>query len=199
MPHRIPAFDDFVVGVREIWAAEADPQQRMERARPLLVRLLRDDDLFARSQDWPPTEGGVNLDLYEDPDHHFMINSVVRVPGLRGNPHDHDRQWVLYGVLDGVETLERYERLDDGSRDDYAQLRLTSAPEGRRGTVDVVRPFEVHAEQGGPYRSVSIVLRSERIGPDMHPARYRVEGNMRRPGTGPTHVPFALHPDSARP
>jgi predicted metal-dependent enzyme (double-stranded beta helix superfamily) len=199
MQERIPAFDDFVAALRDIWTQEQGAEQRMEQARPMMVSLLHDDELFERSRAWPPTEGGVNLDLYEDPDHRFMINSVVRVPGLRGNPHDHDRQWVLYGVLDGLETLERYERLDDGSREDYAELRLTSAPEGRRGSVDIVHPFEIHAEQGGPHRSVSIIVRSERIGPDMRPARYRLEGNVRMPGSGPSHVPFALHPNSLTP
>jgi len=190
----IAAFDEFVAGLRAIWAREPEAEQRMQNARPLLQTLLADEELFERSHDWPPTEGGVNLDLYEDPDHKFMVNSVVRVPGLIGNPHDHDRQWVLYGVLDGVESLQRYERLDDGSRADYAELRLTSAPEGQRGSVDIVHPFEIHAEQGGPQRSVSIILRSERIGPGMHPARYRLEGNKRMPGTGPSHVPLWLIP-----
>src|SRR5689334_9474243 len=47
MPDRIPAFDEFVAGLRETWATETDPQQRMEGAQPLLVQLLRDDELFA--------------------------------------------------------------------------------------------------------------------------------------------------------
>ena len=34
--------------------------------------------------------------------------------------------WVLYGVLDGTESLERYDRIDDGSRPDYAEVKLAS-------------------------------------------------------------------------
>lgn len=195
----IAAFTAFVTGLREIWAREGETEQRMQSARPLLEKLLLDDELYERSHDWPPTEGGVNLDLYEDPEYKFMVNSVVRMPGLRGNPHDHDRQWVAYGVLDGIESLERYERLDDGSREDYAEIRLMSAPEGRRGSVDIVYPHEVHAEQGGPQRSVSIILRSERIGPDMRPARYRPAENLRMSNNGPSHIPMWLIPPGQTP
>ena len=32
---------------------------------------------------------------------------------VEGGVHDHAHAWVLYGVLDGKEFLERFERLDD--------------------------------------------------------------------------------------
>src|SRR5262249_44710235 len=35
----------------------------------------------AHSASWPSTEGYKNLLLYVDPDHHFVINAVVRAPG----------------------------------------------------------------------------------------------------------------------
>ncbi len=81
----------------------------MEAAKPVLERLVKDDGLKAISANWPSTEGGKNLLLYVDPDHGFAINAVVRVPGRKGRPHDHGEAWVLYGVLDGTESLERYE------------------------------------------------------------------------------------------
>src|SRR6516162_1419531 len=76
------------------------------------------------------TEGYKNLLLYVDPDHHFVINAVVRAPGRTGSVHDHADAWVLYGVLDGSESLERYERIDDGSRPGYAEVRLASVTTG---------------------------------------------------------------------
>ena len=105
----------------------------MERARPLLEQLVKDPGLKAHSARWPSTEGFKNLLLYVDPQHHFAINAVVRTPGRTGGVHDHADAWVLYGVLDGSESLERYERIDDGSRPGYAEVRLASVTTGTAG------------------------------------------------------------------
>jgi len=160
----LPVFENFVADLRAIWAAENDNQRRMERAKPLLERLVMDQGLKAHSALWPSTEGYKNLLLYVDPQYHFAINAVVRAPGRTGSVHDHADAWVLYGVLDGSESLERYERIDDGMRDGHAELRLLSVTTGTQGKVDLVPPHAIHAEQGGPTRSVAIIVRSQRLG-----------------------------------
>src|SRR5665647_1347442 len=111
---RLPVFQDFIEQLRAIWAREPDTQRRMELAMPPLSALLRDRDLQQRSDQWPSTEGRKNLLFYLDPDYGFAINGVVRVPGRTGSVHDHASAWVAYGVLTGAESLERYERVDDG-------------------------------------------------------------------------------------
>jgi|SRR6516165_10824971 len=160
----LPVFENFVADLRAIWAAENDNQRRMERAKPLLERLVMDQGLKAHSALWPSTEGYKNLLLYVDPQYHFAINAVVRAPGRTGSVHDHADAWVLYGVLDGSESLERYERIDDGMRDGHAELRLVSVTTGTQGKVDLVPPHAIHSEQGGPTRSVAIIVRSQRLG-----------------------------------
>ncbi|HTC02196.1 MAG TPA: hypothetical protein VK749_02245, partial [Xanthobacteraceae bacterium] len=133
--HRLPVFDEFIGALRAIWAAEADDQRRMEKAKPLLERLVMDDTLKTHSASWPSTEGRKNLLLYVDPDHAFVVNGVVRMPGRTGSVHDHADAWVLYGVLDGTESLERFERVDDGSRPGHAEVKLASVTTGSQGKV----------------------------------------------------------------
>src|SRR5437660_8833938 len=149
---RLPVLEQFIGDLRALWAAEADERRRMEKARPLLERLVRDPALRVHSAAWPSTEGYKNLLLYVDPDYHFVINAVVRAPGRTGSVHDHADAWVLYGVLYGSERLERYERVDDGTRAGHAELRLSSVTTGTQGKVDLVPPHAIHAEQGGPTR-----------------------------------------------
>jgi len=161
---RLPVLEKFIGDLRAIWSGEADNQRRMEKAKPLLEQLVKDEGLKAHSATWPSTEGYKNLLLYVDPDHHFAINAVVRAPGRTGSVHDHADAWVLYGVLDGSESLERYERVDDRSRPGYAEVRLASVTTGTQGKVDLVPPGAIHAEQGGPTRSVAIIVRSQRLG-----------------------------------
>jgi len=123
---RLRVFDSFIADLRAVWAAETDDRRRMEKAKPLLEKLVLDPLLKAHSADWPSTEGRKNLLLYVDPDYHFVVNGVVRMPGRTGSVHDHADAWVLYGVLDGSESLERFARTDDGSRPGYAEVKLTS-------------------------------------------------------------------------
>jgi predicted metal-dependent enzyme (double-stranded beta helix superfamily) len=189
----LPVFEDFVAQLRAIWQAEGDNQRRMEKARPLLQQLVKDQGLKAHSARWPSTEGFKNLLLYVDPQHHFAINAVVRTPGRVGGVHDHADAWVLYGVLDGSESLERYERIDDGSRPDYAELRLASVTTGTQGKVDLVPPHAIHAEQGGPSRSVAIIVRSQRLGEGTVLQRaYDPKAKTVIERFGPTQVPYAL-------
>lgn len=191
---RLPVFETFIADLRAVWASEPDTQRRMEKAKPLLERLVRDEGLRAHSANWPSTEGYKNLLLYEDPEHDFVVNAVVRHPGRTGSVHDHAHAWVLYGVLDGEEILERYERVDDGSRPDYAEVRIASATKGTPGKVDLVAPFAIHAEQGGAARSVAIIVRSERLVGRVLQHGYDPAKNSVVERAGPTQVPFELVP-----
>ena len=189
----LPVFEQFVADLRAIWEAESDNQSRMQNAKPLLERLVNDPGLKAHSARWPSTEGYKNLLLYVDPRHNFVINAVVRMPGRVGGVHDHADAWVLYGVLDGTESLERYERLDDGSRAGYAQVRLASLTTGTQGKVDLVAPHAIHAEQGGPTRSVAIIIRSQRLGEGTVLQRtYDLKAGTVVERFGPTQIPYAL-------
>src|SRR5215469_14600785 len=190
---RLPILDKFIADLRTIWSAEADNQRRMEKAKPLLEQLVKDEGLKAHSASWPSTEGYKNLLLYVDADHHFVINAVVRAPGRTGSVHDHADAWVLYGVLDGSESLERYERVDDGTRSGHAELRLVSVTTGTQGKVDLVPPHAIHAEQGGPTRSVAIIVRSQRLGEGTILQRaYDLKAETVAERFGPTQVPYRL-------
>jgi predicted metal-dependent enzyme (double-stranded beta helix superfamily) len=193
MSAALPVFEQFVAQLRAIWEQHGDNQTRMESARPLLEQLVKDPGLKADSARWPSTEGFKNLLLYVDPQHHFAINAVVRAPGRTGGVHDHADAWVLYGVLDGTESLERYERIDDGSRPGYAEVQLASVTTGTQGKVDLVPPHAIHAEQGGPTRSVAIIVRSQRLGEGTVLQRaYDPKANTVVERFGPTQVPFTL-------
>jgi len=190
---RLPVFDRFISDLRAIWAVQPDLQRRMEAAKPLLEKFVMDESVKAHSASWPSTEGHKNLLLYVDPDHDFVVNAVVRMPGRTGSVHDHADAWVLYGLLDGTESLERYDRVDDGSRPGYAEVKLASVTTGTQGKVDLVPPRAIHAEQGGPTRSVAIIIRSQRLGEGtVLQGRYDPKTKTRTEGFGPTQVPYDL-------
>src|SRR5580698_7675685 len=145
--NRLPAFDGFIQQLRHVWSSIGDVETRMKRAEVLLQQLLADAAMMGDSKQWPWTPGQ-NLLLYEDPDHHFVINATVRKPNSKGMVHDHGHSWTLYGLLEGTEEIERYTRLDDGKLPGHAELKLVSSREMGPGGVDFVPPYEVHAERG---------------------------------------------------
>jgi predicted metal-dependent enzyme (double-stranded beta helix superfamily) len=191
MSARLQVLEKFIGELRAVWSTNADNQSRMEKAKPVLERFVLEPTLKAHSANWPSTEGHKNLLLYVDPDYDFVINAVVRVPGRKGSIHDHADAWVLYGLLDGAESLERYDRLDDGSRPDYAEVKLSSVTTGKQGKVDLVPPRAIHAEQGGQTRSVAIIVRSQKLGQGtVLQGRYDPVAKTRTEGYGPTQVPY---------
>jgi predicted metal-dependent enzyme (double-stranded beta helix superfamily) len=194
---KLPVFERFIADVREAWASETDTGRRMEKTKPILERLLFDPQLRANSRNWPSTEGHKNLLLYTDPDYGFVVNAVVRTPNRKGSVHDHAQAWVLYRLLDGTESLERFDRLDDGSKLGYAEVKRTGVTTGGPGKVDLVPPYAIHAEQGGPTRSVAVILRSERLVGRVLQHGYDPENKTVIERHGPTQVPFELVTEDA--
>ena len=191
---------DFIESTRNLFAREADPDKRWEEMKPLLSSLLEDSEVRAQSEQWPSCsqgggqEGGQraeNLLFYEDPDYGFVINGLIKAPHTRTNIHDHAHNWTLYGVLDGHESIERYERLDDGSRSDYAEIRQTENVRVGPGKVDLVRPWQIHAEESGEERTVAIIVRAEKAGGFLQ-GRYDPETKKYWQGYGPKQISYPL-------
>jgi predicted metal-dependent enzyme (double-stranded beta helix superfamily) len=189
---RLPAFEKFIQDVRVAWSELPDTDKRMKRVQVLLVGLVNDSTMKEHAKSWPSTEGHKNLLLYEDRDYLFVVNAVVRTPGRDGRIHDHAHAWTAYGVLDGTERLERYRRIDDGKKPNYALIELESLTEGYPGKVDLVPPFAIHSEKGGPTRSVAVIVRSERLVGRTLQGRYDAKTDNYNQSEGPTQVPFDI-------
>ena len=188
---QLPCFEAFVDNLRDIWRSHADDATRMGLAREILSDLAGNPALLAHSKNWPHTVGQ-NLLLHEDDTYGFVVNAVVRPPGYKGGVHDHAHAWVLYGVVDGVESLERYRRLDKGDIPGHAELELISAKRGTCGTADVVPPFDIHAEQGGAQRSVALIVRSQRLVGKVLQNHFDLKTKTVTQGSGPQQVPYVL-------
>ena len=189
------AVQNFIQSARAVFAEESDAARRWDKMRPLLEALLADDTVRAQSRDWPQCSQGSdraeNLLFYEDPDYKFVINGLIKAPQTRTQIHDHAHNWTLYGVLDGTESIERYRRVDDGSKPEYAEIRQTENIKVGPGKIDLVAPHEIHAEQSGDERTVAIIIRAEKSGGFLQ-GRYDPTTNRYWQGYGPQQIPFEL-------
>ena len=188
------AFSRFIASARRLFAEEKDVEKRWQKLAPLLRALLADPETRKSSDKWPNcahAERAENLLLYEDPDFGFVINGLTKAPHTRTQIHDHAHNWTLYGVLDGNETIERYERLDDRSKPDYAEVRGVSKLRAAPGEVDLVRPYEIHAEASGEERTVAIIVRAEKPGGFLQ-GRYDPVNKKYWQGYGPRQIPYKM-------
>jgi predicted metal-dependent enzyme (double-stranded beta helix superfamily) len=188
------AIERFIASARQLFAEETDPARRWQKMAPLLQELLADSSVQEQSKSWPTCtqrDRAENLLFYEDPEYKFVINGLIKAPRSRTQIHDHAHNWTLYGVLDGHETVERFERLDDGSKPDYADVRQTSAVEVGPGKVDLVPPYQIHAEESGKERTVAIIVRAEKAGGFLQ-GRYEPATKKYWQGFGPRQIPYEL-------
>ncbi len=196
------ALDRFIAKTRDLFAEETNLDRRWELLRPVLQELLDDPRVQEASQHWPDCvlrDGRAeNLLFYEDPDYGFAINGLTkggsRTAGERTRIHDHGHIYTLYGVLDGHERVERYERTDDGSKPDYRPIRRTTDQMVGPGEIDLVKPYEVHAEVTVGERSVAVIIRSQKAG-EFNQGRYDTETGAYFESVGPVQTPAEMFPN----
>ena len=195
------ALDRFIRDARTVFSTHAEEEARWNALRPVLAALLSDPDVVEASHSWPDcrfvNNRIENLLFYEDPDYRFVINALVTsASGLKGATttliHDHGPVYTLFGVLDGHQQVQRYERLDDGTRPEHAELRKTFDSMCGPGDIDLVGPHEIHSDDTQGERSVAIIVRSE-CSENIAAGRYLPEKNTCWQAPGPLQVRRAFY------
>lgn len=193
------ALDRFVRRTRDLFSEEPDLGERWLALTPILAELLEDSEVQEASKHWPECvvkDGRAeNLLFYEDPDYGFVINGLTKsgpAAGVRTRIHDHGHIYTLYGVLDGHERIERYDRTDDRSRPDRAEIKKAADKLVSAGEIDLVRPYEVHAEVTMGDRTVAVIIRSQKSGGVQ--GRYDLETFEYFESVGPRQTPTQMLP-----
>jgi len=186
-----PSLASLITELREIWRTVPDTEARMRRAKPVMEQFIRDDAFKALTRSWPLTPGQ-NLLFHEDPDFGFVLNGTVRQPGSPEMPHDHAHSWTLYGIVDGTESMRRYDCVREDAQTGHAELKLTSVQEGNAGDVDLVEPFSIHFEAPGPSRSSALILRSERLVGKTPQRLFNLKTHSVREGAGPEQLAYSF-------
>jgi len=186
------ALDRFVMKTRELFAAAPDLEERWTKLAPVLAELLADPSVIEASKSWPdcvPADGRAeNLIFYEDPEFGFAVNGLTKGDarqGARPRIHDHAHIYTLYGVLAGHEMIERYRPVEGAERrPDYVPIEQVGNFQVEPGSVDLVRPYEIHAERSLGEPTVAVILRSQTSG-DFLQGRYDAETGEYWEGLGP--------------
>lgn len=114
--------DGLVANLKVVAARGAGPAETAAEVERL-ARPLADDTSWIepRCYEAPEAQGfGVTI-LHEEPDHSLLVETVCWLPGRGVAPHDHQTWGVVVG-LQGHERNTGWRRLDDGSREGYAEI-----------------------------------------------------------------------------
>ena len=148
----------FVNDLRAVTAAFKDPREIVSRVRPLAQQLaLGKNWLEPRHYVCDPEQGfGAHL-LHEQPDHSLAVLVGAWLPGRGAPPHNHGT-WAVVAGVDGPEKNIFWNRLDDGSRPGYAELRVQGEKVFGPGDVLVMPPDSIH----------SVVNETDRVTVSLH-------------------------------
>jgi predicted metal-dependent enzyme (double-stranded beta helix superfamily) len=113
-----------IADLRQICVAHDDEREIMSKARPLarLAALSKRLWLEDRFLIVDPEQGFSAYPLHAERDYGLNISAVSWLPGRGAPPHDHGT-WAVIAGVEGPEKNEFIERMDDGSRAGYAEVR----------------------------------------------------------------------------
>ena len=184
-----PALQTFIDEMRRLYASPIAEADQWQQAKAPLAALLGDQDFRARAKVWSAGEyaadGYFNLLFYEDPDHGFVVNALLKKPGQDTIVHDHGHSWTLYALLEGQEIITRYARSDEPSGEIEKTDEFTIGP----GDIDLVPPWLFYAETAAETATVAIIVRSDNVGGFKQNQVDPVTGSLKQ-DFGPTQIPY---------
>ena len=137
--------DDYVADLRRITAETTDESEIFDRLGPLAQRLVADKSWLKPEyyETDPEQKFGVHV-LHEEADHSLAVFMVSWAPHNGVAPHDHGT-WALIAGVEGVERNTSYARLDDRSRDGYAEIEVKSETQAGPGDLVCMKNGGIHS------------------------------------------------------
>lgn len=142
------ALNDFVSEMESLLQRQPDPQQIFDTGSTYLQRLIANPEAIPIQFRVPVGQGRRpnhgSYVLYQG-DSGLQVTAVVWGPGDHTGPHDH-LTWGMIGILDNELTETRFRRVDDRSREGYAQLEQDRRSTFKPGEITLLVPEtdEIH-------------------------------------------------------
>ena len=132
-------FDDFISDLELITSVGSTDEDKIRRIQKKLRLLISTGNFLPSEARTPALQRYARHLVHEDPKKRFILVSLVWSPG-QGTPiHDHST-WGVAGVVENELRIVNYDRMDDGTKAGYADLREASAIEAPAGTVTYILP-----------------------------------------------------------
>jgi predicted metal-dependent enzyme (double-stranded beta helix superfamily) len=137
------SLDQFVADMSALVREKPAPDVLYDRGSSLLERLIQDPSAVPEQYRVPSGKGNRpnhgSYALHRSPG--LFVSSVVWGPGDYAAPHDH-QTWGMIGVISNEIHETRFRRLDDRSREDFAQLEKIGPSIVKPGQISLLIPVE---------------------------------------------------------
>lgn len=158
-PQRQPyRFCRFLCDLEDLVETISSDRDRIQIATQLVQRLLTQATwIFEACPEPDPDKGLAIRRLYREPGYPFTVKIVSWLPGTTSPVHNHGA-WSIVAILGdgtcGQEENQFWQRQDDGSRPEYAQLQPASQRTLKPGDILGLMPDAIHS-----VRQVSVAQR----------------------------------------
>ena len=143
---RVAAVTTAMEGVRELFAKQELDRSSLGEVKGLLLDLVKHGELFGEA-DFPGPAEGVEATIYLLAEDEVSTNALYLISAAQGTkapPHDH-QTWAAIAGLDGEETNLLFERTDDGSEADKAEVKEVKQVVLRGGDCLTFMPDDIHS------------------------------------------------------
>ena len=147
----------FVAALRDATVGTPPVAEILARVRPLAQRFAASPDLHARCNRECDEQQGFGFQLLQEvPDHTLAVAALAWLPDRGTPPHDHGTWGLVVGV-EGDELNTFWQRVDDGRRQGYAELRKLSEKTFSPGEAVAITPENIHSVHN-PRERISVSL-----------------------------------------
>ena len=137
--------ENFVKDVLRITAEETDEDRILEKVTPLAQRAACDDSLIREDMYLADDELGFGSTLlHSEADNSLFVVVDSWLPGRGVRPHNHGT-WAVVVAVDGTEHNAFWERIDDGTRENHAELRKIGEQGIPVGEAISMKTGEIHS------------------------------------------------------
>ena len=138
------SLQQYIADLQRIAAQTDDEKEIFDRLAPLAERVVSDPSWLQPKHHQTDEEQGFGVHLlHEEDDHSLAVFVVNWMPGRGTPPHDHGT-WAVVAGIEGVERNVRYRRIDDGEREDFAELEIKKAFDAEPGDALCIHSGGIH-------------------------------------------------------
>ena len=136
---------DYVADLKRITATTPKYSAVFDQVGPLARKLALAKNSWLKPEfyEFDDEKGYSAYLLYEESVHSLAIFAVTWGPHGGTPPHDHGT-WVVVAGVEGEELNIKYNRVDDRSRPDYAELEERCVFTANAGDVVCLKPRGIH-------------------------------------------------------
>ena len=140
-----PAVFDLINAIKTAVIQSQDPVLIIGDIAPAAMKMAEDRSWLKPEYYACDQKQGMGITvLNEEPDHSIFVETVAWLPGRGVAPHDHQTWGVVVGI-EGTEINVNWQRIDDGMKENFAELQILEEREIRAGDIVPLLPDDIHS------------------------------------------------------